>query len=419
MHVGVGEVEHPQDVRKELAVHQAVKGTADVRSPLGEEFGGASPFVEVEFPGHGERAVVSFLEGQPVRIHPPEIAILGVDPRGETLRLEIGLRPRLLLIGGREQDQAMNRFGAPAVGDEPPGQPVEKLGMAWRLGAEAEVAGSADQARSEVVHPDPVDPNPRRQGIRWVNDRPGHVDPAASVFERLAVGAGNHLEKPPGNLVPLVRRAASLEDPGLSQLGAVDHRDRVWRSLGRLDQPAVNLPLQLPDFLDILGVEVELVRDDRLVGDRARTAVGVKHLSKRLGVGVVETLGKGCLLRFGRLDRLLPEPVNLVEEFLVTLGDLDDRRRRLGERLGNAAVDDLFGTQVPIRRGYRTRATLRVGVLTPRAENRVVFLRDFGEIPLPAAHRGGRQVVGSEDDVEAFLWHLRHVELNEQIVGDP
>ena len=152
----------------------------------------------------------------------------------------------------------MQRLGAPALVDQATRQPVEQFGMAGRLGAEAEVAGRADQPGAEVVHPDPVDPDARRQRIGGVDDRPRQLQPPAPVRERLRVGPGDRGEEVAGHLVPLVRRVPPPEDARLAQLRAIDQGHRVRRGRRGLDQPAIDLALELPHRDDGVGVEEPL-----------------------------------------------------------------------------------------------------------------------------------------------------------------
>ena len=59
----------------------------------------------------------------------------------------------------------MHRLDVPAGADELGRQPVEQLGVRRRLALDAEVLGRLDQARAEMVLPDPVDGHAGRQRV--------------------------------------------------------------------------------------------------------------------------------------------------------------------------------------------------------------------------------------------------------------
>lgn len=62
-----------------------------------------------------------------------------------------------LLVGGGEENQFVQFFDAPAIGDELGGQPVEQFRMSGRLAAGAEIAWSRDNAAAEMMLPNAVD----------------------------------------------------------------------------------------------------------------------------------------------------------------------------------------------------------------------------------------------------------------------
>ena len=62
--------------------------------------------------------------------------------------------------------------------------------MGRRVAAGAEVAGRADDPLAEVPEPDAVDHHPRRQRVVAAGDRPGQLQPAAAVGERLGLALG-------------------------------------------------------------------------------------------------------------------------------------------------------------------------------------------------------------------------------------
>ena len=85
------------------------------------------------------------------------------------------------LVGLGEHDLAVDRLDRPAGGDEPGGEPVEQLGMGRRFAAEPEVGRRGDDPPAEVVLPDPVDHDARRQGIVGLSQPLRQLEPSAAL----------------------------------------------------------------------------------------------------------------------------------------------------------------------------------------------------------------------------------------------
>src|SRR5437868_4511596 len=95
----------------------------------------------------------------------------------------------------------MHRFNAPARIDELMRQPVEKLRMARRFGANAEIAGRAHKARAEMSKPNPIDHHARGQRIFFRRDCLGKFKTPAAVLEGLAIWTSDDLRKLPRDFV--------------------------------------------------------------------------------------------------------------------------------------------------------------------------------------------------------------------------
>ena len=108
----------------------------------------------VELARDCEHGVADRLGGETAAIETPEPPIA---------RVNRGVRAVVLArqpVGARQQDLAVQILDRPAASDQSGGQPVEKLGMAGRLTANAEVGRGRDDAPAEVMLPDPVGDHP-------------------------------------------------------------------------------------------------------------------------------------------------------------------------------------------------------------------------------------------------------------------
>src|SRR3954452_12297489 len=67
--------------------------------------------------------------------------------------------------------------------------------MARRIAAEPEIAGSADEAKAKVIHPDSIDDHTRSQGIVSAGDGARKVQASAAVRESLWFPVGKTAEE--------------------------------------------------------------------------------------------------------------------------------------------------------------------------------------------------------------------------------
>ena len=72
----------------------------------------------------------------------------------------------------------MKGFQVPSGADQLGREPIEELGMRRRLSLDAEVLGRFDEARAEMVLPDPVDGDARCQ---WIFRRSQPTGQAQSI----------------------------------------------------------------------------------------------------------------------------------------------------------------------------------------------------------------------------------------------
>ena len=133
----------------------------------------------LEFAADGEHRVADLLGIEPTARPLPEQSVLGIDPPGVG-KISRSRSRRRLSVGRRGQDHPMNRLPVASPGPtNSRRQPVEQFGMAGGLAQPAEIAGSANQAASEVILPDPVDDHPGRERVVGPAEPAGQRQPAA------------------------------------------------------------------------------------------------------------------------------------------------------------------------------------------------------------------------------------------------
>ena len=148
-HVRAGEVERAEHRGEVLAVNVSV-GCAPRGEGLRGQVHGQAAGREVELAGREQERVAELLEVEALAVELPEQRVRGVGLHA------LGTVVAGLLVGRGQHDDLVQLLDAPAVGDKTRRQPVEQLGMRRRVGAHAEIAGRADEARAEVPGPDTV-----------------------------------------------------------------------------------------------------------------------------------------------------------------------------------------------------------------------------------------------------------------------
>src|SRR5208283_161932 len=105
---------------------------------------------------------------------------------------------RRLAIGGGKQNLAMQILHVPTIRHESGSQVVEQLLIARLVARLAEIADRGDDALAEILVPDTVDEDARRQWIARAHEPVGERGaPTRGAFERLDVGrlSGDRLGK--------------------------------------------------------------------------------------------------------------------------------------------------------------------------------------------------------------------------------
>ena len=172
--VGVGEVELREEFGWVAPVDVGVDGAAG-----GEFFAAHRDRAAAEFglegAGDGEERIVELLEIEAADRGAPKVAIVGI------LLGVLGVVGGALLVGGAEDDEAVEFFDGPTVFNEAAREVVEEFGVAGWGGHVAEVVGGGDEAGAEVLLPDAVDEDARGHGVFGVGDSEGEREAATAL----------------------------------------------------------------------------------------------------------------------------------------------------------------------------------------------------------------------------------------------
>src|SRR5881296_1695460 len=148
--------------------------------------------------------------------------------------------------------------------------------MARRFRAQTKIAWRPHQCRAKMMLPDAIHHDARGERVVGAGDGACEFEPAAALFEGLALWPGNHFQELPRHFLTEARGAAALEHTRIRLRFAVS-QDESGRG-AEFDQPTVNLALQLPQLLDDAGGEETLIVDDRSIGhDSRRAGIAQKH----------------------------------------------------------------------------------------------------------------------------------------------
>ena len=100
------------------------------------------------------------------------------------LVFQIGAKLGRLAVGVAGDDEAVHFFERPAAADELGGEPVEQLGMRGEGALRAEIFLGFDEAAAEIVHPDAVHLDARRERVFGMDEPAGEVEAGARVLVR-------------------------------------------------------------------------------------------------------------------------------------------------------------------------------------------------------------------------------------------
>src|SRR6056297_909884 len=133
--------------------------------------------------------------------------------------------------------------------------------MRGRFTTSPEIAGCADQTRSELMLPNAIDDDPGGQRVFWAGDRLGQFQSAAAASERLAaIDVGENLWKSTWHAVAPIAHLATTKDHRIVEFRLIDHHHAAWwcpgvrhrNPLYVADQLVVLVPLGLVQMSDHL-----------------------------------------------------------------------------------------------------------------------------------------------------------------------
>ncbi len=113
--------------------------------------------------------------------------------------------------------------------------------MARRRAARAEIAWRRHERLAEMVHPDTIDKDPARQRIVGRSDRPGQIEPATAVRERLPLLACKDAQELARHRFAGDGRVASHENLRFDEIGGILEHHRPRRSAWHLEGDLVEL----------------------------------------------------------------------------------------------------------------------------------------------------------------------------------
>src|SRR4030095_2461315 len=142
-----------------------------------KKFRGLAAEPLIEFAARGEHGVAQLLEVEALPWKISEEPVLRICTRD-------GGRRGALLIHGGTHHQAVHRLYTPTRLGEFACQPVEQFRMARRLRSRAEIARRAHEPGPEMMLPDAVDHDARREGVIRSNNGLSEFEPSGAVLER-------------------------------------------------------------------------------------------------------------------------------------------------------------------------------------------------------------------------------------------
>jgi hypothetical protein len=148
----------------------------------------------------------------------------------------------------------MHRLDRPAALDEAAGQPVEQLRMGGRLSQAPEIARRAHEALPEMVLPEAVDQDARRERMLGGGQPARELQPAAAGGDGRRT-ARKDLGKAPGADLAQARVVAADPEAGVREAGIGRPGDPPFPGAeGRRRQRLLQLPELLLELLPLRGV---------------------------------------------------------------------------------------------------------------------------------------------------------------------
>ena len=192
-----GKIEQPQElIGAGLVAVAADLGVERTPPAAGDVVHRRPSHLQIQFPSHGQQGVPPRLHVHSPGVHAPEQLVVAVEGKGPNIE------PAAHLIGGRGHDQTVQRLERPTRLHEAGSQPVQHLLMGRCPTQRSEVAGRPDQRLAEMMHPDPIDHDPRRQWIGRTGHGLGQLDASASLGEPGRIHTGKNPQESPRRHIP-------------------------------------------------------------------------------------------------------------------------------------------------------------------------------------------------------------------------
>src|SRR5262245_15644558 len=114
-------------------------------------------------------------------------------------------------------------------------KPIQQLGMARRLRAQAKITWRSDQSRAEVAEPDAIDHDARGQWIFGRGDGSGEFEASTAFLKRLSFCARDDLQELTRHLIALSGRIAANKHTWISFRLSIVQYESMRRSRTILD----------------------------------------------------------------------------------------------------------------------------------------------------------------------------------------
>ena len=150
----------------------------------------------------------------------------------------------------------MKWLGFPAVTDQHVSQVVEQFMLDRLSCSESKITRIFDQGFSEMVHPDPVDPDSCGERIILAGDGVCQVEAAAPVSERSLWDGRSNLQKLSGYRGSSLGWVTALKNDRINERIVINHDHRPWCRGLVFDRDAVDLVDQPAESILVLAGEV-------------------------------------------------------------------------------------------------------------------------------------------------------------------
>src|SRR5580700_5097692 len=152
----------------------------------------------------------------------------------------------------------MKPLERPTLLREVRGEIIEQLRVRRPGAADSKIAGRADESRAEVVHPDSIDDDPRRERILRAGDRLSQLEPTAAYQKRFCSRAVEGVQESAGHSLAGSAGIATDKDDRFGGSRCIVEYHSTRRSGRRIGPQCLDFVLQLGQTLAARTIEQAL-----------------------------------------------------------------------------------------------------------------------------------------------------------------